>query len=348
LCYATQVGLPGIQGLPLGLLESWDVNRGYLPLSSIIDQYVNVLMERLDSPCLLIIDDAHLILETGETAQMLDRLIALSPPDLHILLSTRPKLQLPNLFHWQNRGEVLSLDQSILAFDTDEITILFSEAYDYELSSEEAETLSDVTEVWAIALQLIWQSLRTGTISSIENAFSGQAASLERLFDVLAQEVFAQQPQDVQDFLMRSSTLRVMTPASCNALLDTTDSKAMLAFLRRQELFVVDLGNESLRYHHIFHRFLQQMSSPDQKRVWHHQAATFYTSRQDFESGIYHFLKAEDTSGAASLLDTYGRELLAMGRLKTLAMYLDELPPETLRNYPALLYYMGDRGRLHS
>jgi LuxR family transcriptional regulator, maltose regulon positive regulatory protein len=348
LCYATQIGLPGIQGLPLQLLESWDVNRGFLSLSSIVDQYLNVLTEYLELPCLLIIDDAHLILETGETVHLLDRLIALAPPHLHILISTRPKLQLPNLFYWRNRGEVLSLNQSVLAFTPAEITALFSDTYGYELSSDEAEILFESTEGWAIALQLIWQSLRTGTISSIEGAISAQDASLECLFDVLAQEVFSQQPQDVQDFLKLSSTLSVMTPASCDALLETSDSKAMLAFLRRQDLFVVDLGNDSLRYHHIFHQFLRQMVSPEQMQIFHARAAAFYTSQQDFESGIYHFLKAGDPAGAANLLETYGGELLAMGRLKTLGMYLDELPPETLRKYPALLCYMGDLVRLHS
>jgi ATP/maltotriose-dependent transcriptional regulator MalT/DNA-binding SARP family transcriptional activator len=348
LCYATRVGLPNIEGLPLQLLEAWDINLNYFSLSSIIDQYINALSERLDEPCLLVIDDVHLILEIDETVRLLDRLIGLAPPDLHILLSTRPKLQLPNLYHWQNRGEVLSLDQSVLAFTPEEITSLFAEVYGSKLSRDEAGTLSEVTEGWAIALQLVWQSLRTGTIASIEEAFSDQESSLERLFDVLAQEVFSQQPEDIQDFMKRSSTLRVMTPAACDALLGTSESKAMMAFLRRQELFVVDLGNESLRYHNIFHQFLRQMTEPDQMRAWHQRAAAFYTARKDFDSGIYHFLEAEDFTGAARLLNTYGHELLTMGRLNTLAMYLDEMPPETLRNYPALLSYMGDLGRLHS
>ena len=348
LCYATDFGLPGTQRLPQGLLESWDVNRGLFPLSTIVDQYINVITERLDKACMLVIDDAHLILESEETAQLLDRLIALAPPHLHILLSSRPKIQLPNLFHWQNRGEVLNLDQSILAFTAAEIKSLFTDAYDYELTSNEAETLSEVTEGWAIALQLIWQSLRTGSISSIEQAFSGRDTSMERMFDVLAQEVFTQQPPDVQDFLMRSSILRVMTPTACDALLKRNDSKAMLAFLRRQELFVVDLGNDSLRYQNIFHQFLRTMTDPEVMKDWHQKAAIYYADQNDYETAIYHYLRAEDTAGAAKLLEPYGQELLALGRIKTLSMYLDEVPPEILRKFPTLLHYLGDLGRLHS
>jgi ATP/maltotriose-dependent transcriptional regulator MalT len=38
----------------------------------------------------------------------------------------------------------------------------------------------------------------------------------------------------------------------------------------------------------------------------------------------------------ADLLDSYARTLLAIGRLDTLAMYIDSLPPETLHEHPAL------------
>jgi hypothetical protein len=52
----------------------------------------------------------------------------------------------------------------------------------------------------------------------------------------------------------------------------------MLAFLRRQELFVLDLGSGNLRYHHIFHNFLRQQMSPEQCRSLHLRAGEFFLS----------------------------------------------------------------------
>ncbi len=348
LFHATRVALPELPGLPIQALESWDVSLGDLTFTGIIDQYLNALHRGLPAPTLLVIDDIHLILNAAEIAHLLDRLIGLAPVNLHIFLSTRPILKLPNLSRWRARGEVLIIDQSVLAFTTDEIADLFSKSYGYELTQEEAESLSVVTEGWAIALQLIWQNLRIGATSSIENALNLQAASLEGLFEVLAHEVLEQQPRDVQEFMIGSATLRAMTPPACNALLQTGDSAAMLSYLRRQELFVVDLGEDSLRYHHIFHSFLQQLADPQQADGWHQRAAAYYLGRQDFDSAIYHLLNAKDFKGAAKLLDSYGGQLLAMGRLKSLARYLDALPPETLRFHPALLFFLGDLARLHS
>jgi len=348
LFHATQVALPEIENLPLQLLESWGISLGERSYLGMIDQYVNTMSSGIVAPSLLVIDDAHLIIKVAEIAQILDRLIALSPPDLHIFLTTRSNLKLPSLSQWRTRGEVLTLDQTILAFTTVEIMELFSQIFGYELTSDEVETLSVITEGWAIALQLVWQNLRIGITTSIENAFSQHAPSLDSLFEILAQEVLEKQPPDVQNFMLASATLRVMTPEACDALLNSNNSGEMLAFLRRQELFVVDLGDGSLRYHHIFHSFLRQLANSDQLLFWHMKAAAFFQSEHILDSAIYHLLRAKDYMGAAGLLDAYGKQLLVIGRLKTLAMHLDALPPEVLYQYPSLLSYLGDLARLHS
>jgi ATP/maltotriose-dependent transcriptional regulator MalT/DNA-binding SARP family transcriptional activator len=348
LCHATKVALPDLQGLPIPLLESWDGGRGPVPSVEIVDQYLNALSDGLECPTLIVLDDIHLVIEAPEIAYLLDRLVGLSPADLHIVMTTRPALKMPNLPRWQARGEVLTLDQSLLAFYTEEIARLFSESYAYELASDEAERLFAVTDGWAIALQLIWQSLRSGTAVSVEDALARQATSLKSLFEVLADEILAQQPDDVQEFLQVSATLRVMTPQACDALRSASDSAAMLAYLRRQDLFVIDLDDGSLRYQYIFHQFLRQRAGSSESRIWHVRAAEYYRASDDPESTLYHLLKAEDYPRAAEFLSTYGARLLTQGRLDTLANYLEALPPSIFHHVPALLFYQGELARLHS
>ena len=248
LCHATQSAIKDIKGLPTALLEAWDGSRGPLPSEEILHQYLNALSEIPSKPALLVMDDVHLAVNTAEFTHLLDRVIGLAPPGFQIALSTRPILKLPNLSRWRSGGEVLDLDKSLLAFTDDEISDLFVDCYNYEITAEEAQRLSTVTEGWAIALQLIWQSLRTGAAASIEDALDRQVSSVSSLFEVLANEVLTQQPRDVQDFLWASAALRVMTSQACDAVLGRTDSASMLNYLRRQELFVVDLGDEGLRY----------------------------------------------------------------------------------------------------
>jgi LuxR family transcriptional regulator, maltose regulon positive regulatory protein len=351
LCYAIRQTLPDLPDLPITLLEGWDGTRGPLPAQSLIDQIINPLSQGLPTPTLIVLDDFNLP-ESSNLAQeivlLVDRLAGLAPSNLHLMLSSRTPIKLPNLSRWKSKGEVLLIDQPILAFTPLEITALYVSQYQYELTQEEGDMLWSATEGWAIALQLIWQSLRSRTSASIEDALTQQAHSLESLFEVLAQEVFGGQPEDVQDFMLITSVLREMTPEACDALRGVNDSRAMLAYLRRQELFVVETGGNTLRYHHIFHNFLRQQVSTEQKRIWHAAVATFFMEQHQPEVVLYHLLQADDNVGLASLLSEYGSKLLHMGRLDTLSTYLNTLPPEILGQNSALLNYMGDLARLHS
>jgi len=353
VCHGIQQAIPDIQGLPTAFLESWSGGQGPLPWRGIVDQIINALSQHLAVPALLILDDAHHVTDTGEVPHMLDRLIGLAPANFHVLLSGRPTITLPNLSRWRSKGEVLFLDQFALTFTADEIIMLFSAHYNVEVTTDEANSLLSYTEGWAIALQLIWQNLRTQSVRSLEFPSHWQAASLDALFDLLAREVFAGQSSDVREFLLITSTLRDLTPEVCDALRRAAgnpvgDSASMLAYLRRQDLFIVETAEGVMRYHHIFHNFLRQQSASEQRQQWNRIAADYFSLRNDPESVIYHLLEAQAWDAVAELLDQYSANLLNVGRLDTLATYIDSLPPEILHRHPMLIFTLGELARLHS
>jgi len=353
VCHAIQQALPDIKDLPIAFLESWSGGQGPLPWRGILDQIINALSNNLVAPALLILDDAHHITETGEVPHLLDRLIGLAPANFHVLLSGRPTITLPNLPRWRAKGEVLFLDQLALTFTADEITSLFVTHYNVELTTEEASSLLTYTEGWAIALQLIWQNLRTQPVPSLDFPSRWQAASLDALFDLLARDVFAGQSSDVREFLLITSTLRDLTPEVCDALRRAAgnavgDSASMLAYLRRQDLFIVETAEGVMRYHHIFHNFLRQQSTLEQRQQWNRIAADYFSARNDPEAVIYHLLEAQAWDAVADMLDLYSGNLLSVGRLDTLATYIDSLPPETLHGHPMLIFTLGELARLHS
>ncbi|MBK7452279.1 MAG: tetratricopeptide repeat protein [Anaerolineales bacterium] len=353
LFHATREALPDTPDLPIPYLEAWDGTQGILPWRGILDQFLNALSEHITQPILFVLDDAHIVIENGEVAHILDRLIGLAPASLHILLSGRPTISLPNLARWRSQGDVLFLDQAALTFTVPEIAALFTSHYKLELTHEEVESLLTYTEGWAIALQLIWQSVRSQASSALEFPLRWQAGSLESLFDVLAREVFSRHPTDIRDFLLTTSILRDLSPEACDELRraagnSSNDSVSMLAYLRRQDLFVVETAEGTLRYHHIFHNFLRQQSTPDQRLKWNHAAANYFIKQKDPESAIYHLLEAQAWNDMADLLDTYSATLLSSGRLDTLTTYIASLPPLSLHQHPMLIFTLGELARLHS
>jgi LuxR family maltose regulon positive regulatory protein len=353
MCHAIQRALPEIKDLPISFLESWDGAQGPLPWRGIIDQIVNALSDGLLSLVLFVLDDAHHVTDSGEVPHMLDRLIGLAPANFHVLLSGRPNITLPNLSRWKAKGDVLFLDQSSLTFTASEIVALYANHYNVELTTEEANSLLSYTEGWAIALQLIWQNLRTRPIPSLDIPAHWQADSLDALFELLAREVFAGQSADVREFLLITSTLRDLSPDVCDALRRAAgnpvgDSASMLAYLRRQDLFIVETAEGEMRYHHIFHNFLRQQSTVEQRQKWNRIAADYFSARNDPESMVYHLLEAQAWDAVADMLGQYSGNLLSVGRLDTLATYIDSLPPEILHQHPMLIFTLGELARLHS
>jgi ATP/maltotriose-dependent transcriptional regulator MalT/DNA-binding SARP family transcriptional activator len=208
--------------------------------------------------------------------------------------------------------------------------------------------LYELTEGWAITLHLIWQSLSSGAIETIDEAFDRTKDSLESLFDVLTLEVFDRQEPAIQNFLRSTAVLRVMQPNFCDDFLQVDNSLSTFRFLVDLDLFVVDLSDDGYRYHPIFKQFLLEQLSEQELIRWHRRAAECYQQNQDWDSAIFHSLQSQDTSSAAELLESYGQQLQTMGKLDTLANYLDQLPPEILSQFPSLLVYLGDLARLHS
>jgi LuxR family transcriptional regulator, maltose regulon positive regulatory protein len=353
LCHALQHTLPDLASLPTAFLETWDGAQGPLPWRGIIDQIINALADSSLPPTLLILDDAHLLTESGEIPHVLDRLVALTPVGFHILLSGRPAITLPTLTRWRAQGEALVLDQSTLTFTKSEIASLFGTHYGLELASEELDSLLEYTEGWAIGLQLIWQSIRTQSPLTLEFPLRWQADSLETLFDMLAHEVFERQPADVREFLLITAILRDLNPEVCDDLRKSAgypagDSSSMLAYLRRQDLFVAETAAGTLRYHHIFHNFLRQQSPAETRTRWHRAAAAYFMAHKKPEDAIYHLVEAKAWDDVADLLDTYAATLLSTGRLDTLAGYIDSLPSLSLHQHPALMFTLGELARMHS
>ncbi len=348
LCHAVAQAIPGIPNLPIDYLAAWDGAQGPLPWRGVLDQFINVLSAHLALPALFVFDDAHLVTQSSEVAHILDRLIGHAPAQLHVLLAGRPTISLPTLARLRAQGQVLTLDQSTLNFTRTETAALFTSHYGLELTGEEVNSLLTYSEGWAIALQLIWQSLRGQALSPLEFPQRWQAGSLEALFDVLTREVFDLQPADIRNFLLITATLRELRPNACDAIRLAHDSATMLAYLKRHDLFVVETAGETLRYHHIFHNFLRQQTTAAQRENWQRAAATYFLQQNNPETAIYHLLEARAWDEVADLLDSYATALLATGRLDTLASYIDALSPEILHLHPGLVFTLGDLARLHS
>ncbi|MBU1878014.1 MAG: tetratricopeptide repeat protein, partial [Chloroflexi bacterium] len=304
----------------------------------VIDALVNDLAVELTTDAFLVLDDYHLVNAAPAIITLTDRLIEVAPPNLHVIVSTRQRPNLPGLVRWQVRDEVLALDRHDLAFRPAEIGALF-QLYGYGLSAVQIETLAAETEGWAIALQLVGQGVRAA--GGVAQVLTGLPDSLERLFDYLAQEILDKETPARRAFLLQTSILRHLTPAACDVLTGCTDSQMVLQTLEDQGLFVIAVGDE-YRYHPLFGEFLSRQLAPAEAPDLHRRAAIFYQDRSDNEAAIHHLLLAHEFDAAAQVMAQIGEDMLRLGRREPLSTWIQRLPVDTLAQTPALLRFQGD------
>ncbi len=348
LVHTVRGALPGLSDAPLALLEGWDRSDGNFSWTAPVDALVNELAEHLVAPLLLVLDDVHILRETNVPLRVLDRLVGRAPADLHVFLSTRYPLNSPSLVTWRARGEVLEIGQAELAFTAEEVAALFATGDGRSLTSSQLERLVQETEGWAIALQLIWQGMRSGSPLALPEGMMEAPDPTEKLFAYLAQEILEQQAPDVRDFLLHTAVLRRMTPDLCDRLWTSQGSGPILRYLLESGLFVVDMGDDHVRYHHLFRDFLLHQLPPATRAIHHLQAARCLQEQGGVEEAIYHLLEAGAEEEAAHLLEEVGRALVREGRLDVLARWIGTLTPSRLQSHPALLVYLGDIARLQS
>ena len=180
----------------------------------------------------VVLDDYHLI--TAEPVhEAVSFLIEHMPRNVHLVILSRtdPPLPLPRL---RARDQLVEIGAAELRFTAEEASAFLKEVMGLALSAEDVATLEEITEGWAVALQLAALSMQgRESVSSFAEAFSG---SNRHVLDFLAEEVLERQPEGVKEFLLSTSVLERMTALLCNALTGRDDGQGMLERLEREPL----------------------------------------------------------------------------------------------------------------
>jgi LuxR family maltose regulon positive regulatory protein len=304
----------------------------------------------------LVLDDFHLITERQihEGITFLLDNMPLPSRGMHLILSSRATPPWP-LARLRARGEMTELRVQDLRFTPEQAAVFLNSAMKLGLSPEDVAALEERTEGWIAGLQMAAISMQgRKDVSGFIQAFSG---SHRFILDYLVEEVLGQQPQTIQDFLLKTSILDRLTASLCDAVrfgsakspssseeTAVTDGSGSQAFLRRLEqasLFLIPLDDERrwYRYHHLFADLLRsrlEQTQPDQVPALHRRASEWYEKKGLIAEAVSHALAAGDVERVAHLVEGNALAMLDHGELTTLIKWLDALPDEVVRSRPWL------------
>lgn len=291
----------------------------------------------LTRPCVLVLDDYHLI-DAHEIDEALTFLLDHLPPQLHLMITTREDPNLP-LARLRVRGKLTEIRVEDLRFLPAEVAEFLNQAMGLNLSPENIASLEARTEGWIAGLQMAALSIEGRPDSSgFIQAFTG---SHHFILDYLVEEVLQQQPESVRNFLLQTAILDRLSGSLCDAVAEGKDSQKVLESLERGNLFLVPLDHERkwYRYHHLFAEMLRARVGTEQTtaiEVLHTRASTWYAQQGQSADAIRHALAATDFEGAAGLIERAWPEMDHQFQTQTWQNWVMDLPSEVVNMRPVL------------
>jgi LuxR family maltose regulon positive regulatory protein len=305
----------------------------------------------LRRPIVLVLDDYQLIRDE-EVHRSLGFLIERMPPGFHLALGTRtePPLQLARL-RASNRLLEIRTDQ--LRFPEEQAGDFLERALGLRLDPVGLRRLMERTEGWPAGIYLAGLSLRDRPDQAeFIESFAGDD---RHIVDYLSSEVLADQPEELRDFLLRSSVLDTLSGPLCDATLEVNGSADRLRELEERNLFLIPLDHTRTwyRYHRLFRELLRhelELSSPGTVPELNQRASAWFEDEGLPSDAIAHAVAAGDTRRACDLIAANWNDYFNRGRLGTIDAWLQKAPRRVVRADPRLCvagaWLALDRGRL--
>ena len=292
----------------------------------------------LATPCLLILDDYHLV-ESAEIDLALSFLLDHMPPNLHLVITSRSDPGFP-LSRLRARHQLTELRADELRFTKEEAAQFLQQSMNITLSPEQITALENRTEGWVAGLQMAALSMqnREDVTSFIDN-FTG---SHRFIMDYLLEEVLHQQAADVQEFLLQTAVLTQLCADLCDAVRQLpSTSQQILEQLETHNIFLIPLDNERrwYRYHHLFADLLRQrlqQQHPDTIADLNGRASLWYENNGQEIKAIQHALAAKDTARVADLLELTWPTFDGTFQTAAWLGWANTLPDELVRTRPVL------------
>lgn len=322
-----------------------------------VDLLLNEILETIEQPFFLVLDDYHHIGRETIVHKLVDRLLQYSSDMIHLIITTR---DLPPLAIMRRRSQsaALVITREDLLFTDEEVRELFRQTLHVELKDEEIAEYRERTHGWITALQLVRQVAEQEIYAHSEKTIVDLSDILHQsekdIFDYFAEEVFSRETDETQRFLLRLSLLESLPLDLCSRLFPEMRCSALLPELVQKNVFLSVAGDqktsEVYRLHPLFRDFLQRRLRSEIGRAGveneKNRLADFFLRENQWEKALPFLLEAENYEKASEIIARSGGEWIAGGAGLTLENFLEKIPASWLEKYPRALLHKAEIARL--
>ena len=311
-------------------------NAQEINLQRILGLLINDLHD-MDQPIVLVLEEYNLI-ENEKIDQVIELMLNQAIANLHLVITTREDPNLP-LMRLRVRNQLTEIRAADLSFSLDEAAEFFSNVMGVNLSRKEMEILENRTEGWAAGLQLAALSLKeSGDPTEFVEAFRG---THRHVLDYLIEEVLGSQPDEIREFLCRTSILDQLSPSLCEAVTGQEASRNYLHYLEHNNLFLVSLDEERTwyRYHALFAELLKNQllqAEPEHVDVLHERAADWYEKNGFIQKAVEHAFQISSGRKVSELIEQHAISMLYQGEAAIVMGWFDRLPEALMQDSPVM------------
>lgn len=287
----------------------------------------------------LVLDDYEALGEAAPLDALFAALLGLLPPHVHmvILSRRRPTFELakPAL-----DGELGEISHAVLRFDGAQVAAVVRRQSSIVPTQAAVEQLLQLTEGWAAGVVLAVNALRWMDPDLMEEALAGRDFERE-LFPYLAEQVFARQSRELQEFLRSTCYLEALTADLAMAVTGSTRTEDLLEQLTAGEVFTFADTSGVHRYHSLFRRFLQARQLREEGRdactaLRRHTAAAL-AAHGLLAASVELYLTLDEPQSLLMLLREHGHGLLEQCSEAQLARTIAVLGQAESRGWAALV-----------
>ncbi|KZZ22246.1 hypothetical protein A3752_06995, partial [Oleiphilus sp. HI0081] len=286
----------------------------------------------------IVLDDFHNI-DSKECLNQFAYFVDFLPPSVQIIITCRFEPSLP-ISRWSVKNWVDQIQSSDLAFSIEESKAFLLDYMNLSLSDAQVDSLFASSEGWIAALQL-------AALSAVSTPKADQSLiSVDRLLsddrhlsEYIVSEILSQQPQNVSDFLLRSSCLLRLNAQLCDSMLNIQGSAKILDHLYRANLFITPLDNEHswYRYHEMFRESLLRkikVEQPTLLETLQKSAIEWLVTHEQAHEAIEQVVQLQDWDLLIQLLEKNGNNLIHEGHHLLVLEWLRKVPEKLFSQSP--------------
>jgi ATP/maltotriose-dependent transcriptional regulator MalT/two-component SAPR family response regulator len=279
-------------------------------------------LSQANRPLLLVLDDYQVISEPIIQRFMQDFLEHL-PICIHVMIAGRALPPL-NISRLKTQSEVVNVGIEDLRF-TDDETKAFLSKKSLQLSSQTRRFLEQKINGWPAALKLAADA--AGNTDLPLQISRGTA----EIYSYLANEILEKQPPEIRAFLLDTAVLETITPENCNLLLERNDSRTVLDYLEKQQLFLIPLAGpaKAYRYHQLFRDFLLEQLGAG-KNLLLRKAGAMALRNGDLDQAVEYYIPSGMDGELLPLLEKACKDAFRQGRWQTVERWLGLFPREQI------------------